>query len=350
MKAKCKVIIAGVQGYTGNALMHLVDTHPYLEFSGVHSRLSDVELYQEMPSLQAKGIPVYHVDALIEIASKIDVIFLATPVDVSMTLVLALKDTGVMLVDLSGAFRLPEDMFNAFYGMSHTAPHFFQEATYGLSPWMNISAHRVVANPGCYATCALMALLPLIQHHLLDKNSIIIDAKSGVSGAGKGVNSALMFCEMANNFYPYKIGKHQHLPEIQQMLMSIGGYAPKIRLTTSMLPLVRGMSMSIYAKSSSNLPDKEISQAVFDAYQAAYSDYLLVKYHELGSPNDHDFLALNKVIHTPYCHIAYHIQEDDITLYTSIDNLLKGAASQAIENVNCAFKWPLHTGLLEEIL
>ncbi len=268
-----------------------------------------------------------------------------------MEIAAALSDTDIIIIDLSGAFRLPEDQFINWYGIPHTAPQLINKACYGLSPWVTTQAnYRLIANPGCYATCTLMPLLPLLRAKLLKPGPIIIDAKSGVSGSGKQINPDLMFCEIMNNFFPYKIGKHQHIPEIKKTLYDIAGKEVDIRLTTSILPIVRGISLTIYADAAvSFTSDEAISAAIASALQTAYQGYCLIHYKEVGKASaaeDQFILSLKNVVHTPNCHIGYFVKEGQITVFASIDNLLKGAASQAIENVNAIYQLPLQTGLL----
>lgn len=195
-----------------------------------------------------------------------------------------------------------------------------------------------------------MSLIPLIKAKLIKSDQIIIDAKSGVSGSGKQANPELMFCEISNNFFPYKMGKHQHTPEIKKWLYELAGEAADIRLTTSILPIVRGISMTIYAQANASFSsDEAIADAINDALQTAYQDYPLLTYQEVGktTPNEDEFiLSLKSVVQTPNTHIGYFVKEGLITLFSSIDNLLKGAASQAIENINAIYQLPVQTGLL----
>jgi N-acetyl-gamma-glutamyl-phosphate reductase len=337
MSKKYNVIIAGAQGYIGRELVDLVGKHPYLQLVAVHCRAEKtVQDYKN-----------YSLAEIISNSSQIDILFLATPAEVSMEIVAALAETQILLIDLSGAFRLPAEQFLEWYGINHLATKLINEACYGLSPWVKTQAdHRLIANPGCYAACALMSLIPLLKANLIKADSIIIDAKSGVSGAGKQSNPDLMFCEIANNFYPYKIGKHQHTPEIENALYKLSGKQAKIRLTTSLLPIVRGIAMTIYTEAEASLAtDEAISAAVKEAYQAAYQDYPLVIYKEIGKSDDQYILSLKNVIQTPKSHIGYFVKEGQITIFSCIDNLLKGAASQAIENMNAHYQLPPQTGL-----
>ncbi|MGQ3887572.1 N-acetyl-gamma-glutamyl-phosphate reductase [Legionella sp. CNM-1927-20] len=343
------VAIAGIQGYSGQVLVQLVKCHPYLNLVAAFSRQTQVELHQQLPALKLQNIPVYSYEDIKLCIAQIDVLFLATPAQVSIEIAAALFDNAIRIIDLSGGFRLPEEQFLTWYGLKHAASFLIDKACYGLTPWITSQpTHQLIANPGCYATGALMSLLPLLKADVLNQNTIIIDAKSGVSGSGKQTNPHLMFCEMANNFLPYKIGSHQHIPEIKSALTAVGGKDVTLRLTTSLLPLVRGIAMTIYGEAHAGLTDTEISQTVAQAYQDAYQNYPFVYYQALGqkSADNQSILALNQVIGTPHCHIGYFVQDGQITLFTSLDNLLKGAASQAIENLNAAFSLPLSTGLL----
>lgn len=355
MKNKIKVVISGVQGYIGNELLRLVTEHDYLQLVAVQSRQSKQDLYQLFPQLVIQHIPVYTLDEMLEQASMMDVLLLATPADASIEIALAFADKGIKIIDLSGAFRLPAEQFEQWYGFKHKASELIEKACYGLTPWMKQQAHySLIANPGCYASCALMSLLPLIAANIINPKNLIIDAKSGVSGSGKQMNADLMFCEIANNFYPYKLGKHQHTPEINKAIYDMTANRVNIRLTTSLLPVVRGISMTLYCEASPGLgSDGDIAKAVAQAYAQAYQGYELVKCQQVGiqSPaQEKAILSLNQVTHTPNCHIGYLIKEGYITLFSSLDNLLKGAASQAIENINALYQLPLMTGLGNAIL
>lgn len=351
MSKKYNVVISGIQGYVGQELLGLVNLHPYLQLAAVHSQREKDELYQLMPQLLKQAIPVYSTQEIKQNLSQIDILLLATPVRASMEIVAALASSTVIIIDLSAAFRLPEEQFLEWYGIPHEAPQYINEACYGLTPWeKQQSNYQLIANPGCYASCALMSLMPLLTANIIKDDGIIIDAKSGVSGSGKQLNPDLMFCEIANNFYPYKIGKHQHTPEIKKALDKISNKSTSLRLTTSLLPIIRGISMSIYTELNSGFSsDSAISTAINNAFVNAYHDYPLLHFSEIGndnSINDRFILSLKNVIQTPNTHLGYYVKHGQITLYSCIDNLLKGAASQAIENINAIYQLPLQTGLL----
>lgn len=345
------IIIGGVQGYVGRELLRLVLQHPYLHLTGILARKSQQELYQELPAIADLNIPVLTTDDMLKPNVVCDVLLLATPTESSMEWAALFNKCSFKIIDLSGAFRLSADEFNHWYAMPHTAPDLLADAQYGLSPWNNdaIKNQSLLANPGCYATCALMALIPLLKNNIIKSSDIIIDAKSGVSGAGKKAHDDLMFCEITENFFPYKIGKHQHIPEINKALAQFTDQSCNVTLITHLLPINRGISMSIYADADAQfVSEKEISVAIQAAYESGYTNYPLVKFAEINAGNaqqDKFLLSLKSVVGTSETHIAYFVQGKKIFIFATIDNLLKGAASQAIENINAMQQWPIETGL-----
>lgn len=351
-----KVGVIGANGYTGRELCRLLLSHPKVNLSAVFTRDVTWALQDELPETGAADIPSYLLDDLDHYVSQLDVVFLATPVEISMDLVAKLAAYNLVIIDLSGAFRLPQESFEIAYAMPHSAPKFIESACYGLSPWWHknqLSAEvTLIANPGCYATCALMALLPVLQTNLLKPASIIIDAKSGVSGAGRKAANNLLYCEIQDNFFPYKIGKHQHQPEIAYSIKQTTNVECSPLLTTHLLPLKRGISMSIYGSLTQSHQLKstgEVGALINLAYQRAYENYPLIRYGALDDPdaaNNQRLLALSQVIGSARTHIGYHIEGDRVVIFASLDNLMKGAASQAIENFNIVHGLPIETGLL----
>lgn len=349
MSSHAKVVICGAKGYAGQALVKGVIAHPALQLVGVGARQSSQELYEAVPLLAQHHIPIMPIEELNQQLAGVDIVLLATPPEVSMALVSLLTAQAVTIIDLSGAFRLAADEFEQWYGLKHKIPSALADAQYGLSPWHKIKA-GLVANPGCYATCALMSLIPLLKENIIQGQSIIIDAKSGVSGAGKKANVDLMYHEMSNNFFPYKVGGHQHVPEINHALTHHGQQTCQVILTTHMLPINSGVAMSIYADVKNDaLSDQEIAHAIAAAYTKAYQDYPLVVHHEINQgqlAKDKFILSIKSVVGSAKTHIGYFVQHGKVFVFASLDNLLKGAASQAIENINALLNLPLATGLL----
>lgn len=319
MRNQTTVAVCGVRGYVGRELLALIENHPYLCLS--------------------ENIT----------GPDVKVLILATPPEVSMDLIRQYHHDELKIIDMSGAMRLPADEFQQWYGIPHQCDEILASTQYGLSPWNLKHDHAVVANPGCYATAALMTLIPLIQANVINTCNIIIDAKSGVSGAGKKLQENLMFCEMSENFFPYKIGKHQHIPEIKMGLKQVTNQSCQLTFVSHMLPLSRGISMSIYADANEKFTaDPVISAAIAAAYHAAYQNYPLVKWGAINTDHpeqDRQLLSLKTVVNTPETHIGFYVENHKVYLFASIDNLLKGAASQAIENINALCNLPVQTGL-----
>ncbi len=351
MKKQINICIGGVKGYVGAALLKLIGQHPYLHLSAILVKDSASHHDIAMPLASLNDVAMYTIDELLQNNDAIDILLLATPPEVSIEIVSLLRDSQIKIIDLSGAFRLSQDELSQWYGISHDIPELIQGAPYGLSPWgyKNLSQHTVIANPGCYPTCTLLSLIPLLQHQVIESDNIIIDAKSGVSGAGKKTNPDLMFCEMSENFLPYKIGKHQHIPEIKKALLTYTDKECDITFITNLLPIKRGIAMSIYANANPDFKsDNDITEAITNVYQAAYRDYPLIKYGELNtanSTNDTFLLSIKNVVKTPNMHIGFFVENGKIMLFSTIDNLLKGAASQAVENINALYDFPIYTGL-----
>lgn len=334
-----QAVVCGSRGYVGQELVRLVQQHPALSLYGVHSRTQqdDADACLSLQQLEDQ-------------IDSVDILLLATPVDVSMQMVKKFSAKDVFIIDLSGAFRLPLDLFQQWYGVTHSVPECISQANYGLHPWnQQIGQSNLVANPGCYATSVLMALIPLLKQNLIQADDIIIDAKSGVSGAGKKERSDLMFAEMNNNFFSYKVGKHQHVPEIQQCLNQYTATESQLHMTTHMLPIFRGIASTIYVKAQDkNANDDEILNQIAIAYKKAYHEYPLIAYHPLQNGGEGEYTALKKVIGTAKTQIGYFVKDARIILFSNIDNLLKGAASQAIENINVKYDLPIAMGLINE--
>ena len=317
--SKVNVGILGATGYAGMELVRLVGQHPCLnliEHTGRFGELSNL-------------------------TDQIDVLLLATPADVSIEIIQKIRQLPIKIIDLSGAFRLPKHELHAWYGLEQPIDELAGGVHYGLSPWnmKNSAEHPIVANPGCYATAALMSLIPLLAGDIIKPGNIIIDAKSGTSGAGKNGFGNSACSEMIENFLPYKVGKHQHVPEIKNALRKITGKECDITLVTHMLPIARGIAMTIYA-------DLNDESGVAGAYDKAYRNYPLVDAKAVDDSDNQD-LYLKNVVGTAKTQIRYFIDQGKIIVFSYIDNLLKGAASQAIENVNAHYEFPAHLGLLE---
>lgn len=305
--ALTRAAILGATGYAGVELEKILRRHPHVELTAAFSSTS------------------FSLESLL--ASGAEVVFLATPNEASADLVPQLLDAGLKVIDLSGAFRLGEpSLYPSWYGFEHARPELLGEAVYGLPEWCNgeLKEARLVANPGCYPTSILLALRPLT--YLLDRSQpVICDSKSGVSGAGKKSDLAYSFSELFGNFKAYGVGQHRHEPEIRQGLHL--GERTTLVFVPHLLPTVRGIYSTMHVGFAQPVSAEEVTQLYADVYANAP----FVRVLPAGQVPE-----LKDVVNTPYCEIGFTLlQGGRRAVVTSvIDNLLKGAASQAVQNFN----------------
>jgi N-acetyl-gamma-glutamyl-phosphate reductase len=332
---KLSVSVVGARGYTGLELVKILLQHPMLNLS--HSfATTEFNLSDEILDAKVSNIKCLPQSELL--LNLTDIVFLATPADVSLKLAPLIIQKKKKVIDLSGAFRLKKNDYSQWYKMQHTERELLTKAHYGLVPFagpMN-SETQLVSNPGCYSTAISMALIPLIQKNLISLDSLVIDAKSGTTGAGKKPAENILFSEVDGDCLPYRVGHHQHLPEIQEAIESFAGQSIDPHFATHLLPTKRGIIASLYAQTSA----KDINE-ITSAFAEAFKDYPFVRFGTEISK----LASLNKVVHTPYTHISYELVGSKLYLFSCIDNLLKGAASQAIENLNRMMDWPVSLGL-----
>lgn len=342
MEGKLRAAIVGSTGYGGVELIRLLQSHPKVEITSVISSSSaGVPIEEGFPHLT--GIVERNLDGVEagEIASRADVVFTATPSGVSAKLVPQLLDAGLKVVDLSGDFRLRDGAeYEQWY--KHPAPDdiYLQKAVYGLSEVYGERAAGVdfISNPGCYPTATLLGLIPAIEAGWIKPESIIVDAKSGVSGAGRGTSLTVHYAEINENFKAYKINKHQHIPEIEQVLTDIAGEKVTITFTTHLVPMTRGIMATIYA----GMNDKYSEQDFVDLYRKYYSGRPYVRIRNAGI-----FPATKEVSGSNYCDIGFatDARTGRVTIVSVIDNIVKGAAGQAIQNLNLMMGWEETLGL-----
>lgn len=318
--SKISVAVVGGSGYSGQELIRLLKQHPAVELKGIFN------------SQTAENLK----------PADYQMVFLATPAEVSVELGAKIIKAGTSVIDLSGAFRLEESQYPQWYNMVHSASTLLDHAHYGLVPWMKPKSDRpvLVSNPGCYATAILMGVLPLLKMDLIEVNSLVIDAKSGTTGAGKKAVESQLFSEVDGECLPYKVGTHQHLPEIKRFAKVIAATSMDPFLTTSLLPTRRGIIAGLYAR----LKPGKSSAEVEAAFKEFYGNYPLVEIL--------DSAKLKKVVGTAQTHLSFKVVGEKLYLFSCIDNLLKGAASQAVENFNLIHNFPVTTGLehLEAII
>jgi len=313
-----KAAVAGATGYAGAELSTILKRHPHAELVAEFSSES------------------FSLDALK--ASNAEVVFLATPNEVSAEVAPKVLDLGMKVVDLSGAFRLRQaGLYPKWYGFDHTRPELLDEAAYGLTEWCNgeLKKARLVANPGCYPTSILLALRPLA--YLIDREQpLIIDAKSGVSGAGKKSDLAYSFAELFGNFKAYGVGSHRHEPEIRQGL-HLGDKATLV-FVAHLLPCVRGILSTMHVGFTHAVSDEDIAHL----YEKTYANAPFVKILKPGQLPE-----LKDVVNTPRADIGWKLMQGGrrAVIVSVIDNLLKGAASQAVQNFNRMYGFPETEGL-----
>jgi N-acetyl-gamma-glutamyl-phosphate reductase len=328
-----KVGIVGGTGYTGVELLRLLVLHPQVELRVITSRAdAGTPVNQMFPSLRGYlDIAFSHPDSAH--LEQCDVVFFATPNGIAMQQTRALLEAGVRVIDLAADFRIKDvQLWEKWYGMSHACPDLIESAVYGL-PEVNrdkIKQARLVANPGCYPTAVQLGFFPLIEAGLVDTGSLIADAKSGVSGAGRKAEIGSLFSEAADNFKAYGVSGHRHLPEIRQGLSLVAKHDVGLTFVPHLTPLIRGIHATLYAKLRKDVD----LQALFEK---RYADEPFVDVMPAGSqPETRSVRGSNR------CRIAVYRPQggDTVVVLSVIDNLVKGAAGQAIQNMNIMFGLP----------
>lgn len=335
-----KAGVIGATGYTGVELLRLLSAHAEVEIAVASSRSEKGRAISDLfPSLRG-AINLAFVEPDNNSLKDCDVVFFATPNGVAMHGAEALLNAGCKVIDLSADFRLKDaDLWSTWYGEEHGSPHLLQEAVYGL-PEMNredIRAAKLLANPGCYPTAVQLGFLPLLENQLVEPASLIADAKSGVSGAGRKAALATQYSEAADNFKAYSVAGHRHLPEIRQSLQTVSEETLELVFVPHLTPMIRGIHATLYA----TLKDTGVDlQQVFED---RYRDEPFVDVMGAGSHP-----ATSSVRGSNFCRLAcYRPQEGNTVVILAVeDNLVKGAAGQAIQNMNIMFGLPETTGLL----
>ncbi len=333
-----KIGIVGGTGYTGVELLRLLADHPETRVEVITSRSNaGTPVADVFPNLRGK-FDIQFSEPDVESYQNCDLVFFATPNGVAMGQAKALLDKGIKLIDLAADFRMQDiETWEKWYGEAHACPSLVEQAVYGL-PELNrdaIKTASLVANPGCYPTAVILALLPLLKNGLIEPSSIIADCKSGVSGAGRNANIATTYSELSESVKAYAVTGHRHLPEIRQILQSINNEAELVFIP-HLMPMIRGLHATVYA--DANNTDTNIQQ-VFENF---YRDEPFVDVMPAGShPETRSVKGAN------HCRIAVHYLDTSkkYVVLAVIDNLVKGAAGQAIQNMNLMFGLNETTGL-----
>lgn len=325
--------IIGGTGYTGMELLRLIDVHPNVSATQITSRgEAGKSVCDLFPSLQGHT-ELFFIDPDSADLTQCDVVFSAAPNGVAMNHARSLLDAGVKFIDLSADFRIKDvNVWSEWYGMEHACPELIDIAVYGL-PEVNrdqIRSAQLVANPGCYPTAIQLGFLPLIENDLVELDSLIADAKSGVSGAGRNGNLATSFCEVADSFKAYAASGHRHLPEIKQGLSELSGNPVDLVFTPHLLPLIRGIHATLYGRLNDKGAAMSLSE-IQSLYQSRFEAEPFVDILAEGAHPD-----TRSVRGSNHCRIAVHRQQNGkmISILSVEDNLVKGAAGQAIQNMN----------------
>lgn len=334
--------VFGASGYSGGELVRILSRHPSVQLSQVFAGSSAGMLVSDVHAWAPEAMLATRFEAF-DSSDEIDaeICFLALPHGEAMELAPALLDQGKIVIDLSGDHRLQDTaLYEKFYKRPQTSGAILPEAVYGLPEWNQeaIANARFIANPGCYATSVILALAPLLAEGAIEPNSIIVNSMSGVSGAGRKAAVELSFAEVNENVKAYRIGDHQHIPEIETVLGGISGQEVKITFTPHLIPITRGIYTTICATLSNPISEIELHQT----FQNHYTEKPFVRYSPARIPE------IRRVTSTNFVDITAQLlpERNQVIIISTLDNLVKGAAGQAVQNMNILCGFPETEGLL----
>jgi N-acetyl-gamma-glutamyl-phosphate reductase len=348
--------VVGATGYAGEELISILLRHSEVRITNLSAKVDKAQPIEEIfPKLKGKISLVCAEPDLKKIIAGCDLVFLALPHTISMEIAPTLLRAGKKVIDLSADYRLNDTKtYTQFYQTKHKDEINLSRAVYGLPELYRakIKNAQLIANPGCYPTASILALAPLTAFNLVDLDSIIIDAKSGVTGAGKKIVENFLFSEINEDFKAYKVNMHQHMPEINQELSKLAAKLIKVTFVPHLLPLKRGILETIYVKKNQPAFAKKLRRVVrrnlseggqnlITLYRKFYKKEPFVRIRDRG-----DFPRLKDVVGTNFCDIGIMESHDTIIIIAAIDNLLKGASGQAVQNMNIMYKLPEYSALL----
>ncbi|GEL08256.1 N-acetyl-gamma-glutamyl-phosphate reductase [Salisediminibacterium halotolerans] len=322
--------IVGSTGYGALELVRLLQFHPHIEITSLVSQSHEGEhiadMYPHMNGFTFEPFSSFQFETL----KTLDIVFFATPAGIAKNDAPALIKAGVYVVDLSGDFRLHKSDYENWYQQTAAADEFLTEAEYGL-PELNrdkLQEAALCSNPGCFATSALLGLLPAANSSWINPDSVTVDGKTGLSGAGRTPSAKTHFSETNENTMPYKIGKHQHIPEIERYLMQSSEAEWTIQMSTHLIPMTRGLLCSMYAGQTDK---SRTTEEWIDKYREFYRGHPFVRIHPYEQ-----MPATKFVLGSNYCDIGIHVDQRTkrVAVFSALDNLMKGASGQAIQNAN----------------
>ncbi|MDT3699467.1 MAG: N-acetyl-gamma-glutamyl-phosphate reductase [Thermincola sp.] len=337
-----KVGVIGATGYTGVELVRLLARHPGVEIVGLTSQTYNEQSFGSVfPSAVNFSELVLEPQDAEDLAQRCDVIYTALPHGVSMDVVEIVANKGKKVIDLGADYRFDEvAVYEEWYRVQHKTPQLAVEAVYGLPELYRdrISRTNVIGNPGCYPTSVILGLAPLLKNGLIDPATIIADSKSGASGAGRGLNLAFHYSECNENFKAYNIGAHRHTPEIEQELGKLAGQKLTISFTPHLVPMTRGILSTIYV----SLKEPGTTGDLLNLYNEFYQDDYFVRIHPQGQ-----YPQTKWVYGSNFCDIGLTVdaRTGRVVVVSAIDNLVKGASGQAVQNMNIMFGLPEKTGI-----
>jgi len=338
---KIKIAIVGGTGYTGVELLRLLANHPNAELVAITSRSEEgVKVADMFPNLRGFFDIAFSVPD-VEQLKKCDLVFFATPHGVAMSMTPELIASGVRVIDLAADFRIEDmEVWESWYGMKHTCPEIMTEVVYGLPEVYReqIKVAKVVANPGCYPTAVQLGYQPLLKAGLIDVSDLIADGKSGVSGAGRGAKVGSLAAETSEGFKAYGVNGHRHQPEMKQGLESMAGEPVGLTFVPHLIPMIRGIETTLYANLTMQINASEL-QNLFEDF---YKDEPFVDVMPMGSMPDTRMVKGSNMLRMAVYQPA---GTKKIVVTSVIDNLVKGAAGQAIQNMNIMFELPETTGV-----
>ncbi|MFP4255550.1 MAG: N-acetyl-gamma-glutamyl-phosphate reductase [Desulfobacterales bacterium] len=325
-----RAAVAGATGYAGAELVRILSGHPGVVLTVLTSRqyagVPFDRIYPAMTGIITRECETFEAESVCE---RADVVFTALPHKLPMEIIPGILDRGCKVVDLSADFRFRDPVLYEAAYQPHAAKELLSGSVYGLSEVFadEIAEANLVGNPGCYPTSVLLGLIPLIKAGMIDTSTIIADSKSGVSGAGRSPSLTTLYCEAGESFKAYKVAAHRHEPEMEQILGRIAGKDVNISFVPHLVPMIRGMETTIYASLLKDAGD----EAVRECLTAYYRGRRFIRITENGRPPD-----TRDVRGTNYCDIGFVIDRDNqrLILMSVIDNLVKGAAGQAVQNMN----------------
>ena len=337
-----KAAVLGATGYAGIELVRLLTSHPEvsIEILGSHTfagqKISDV--YKNFNHVLEKECEELDLDKV----GACDVAFTALPHGASKSVIPSLLEKGLKVIDLSGDYRYDDvAVYEKWYGEKHSSPELLKESVYGLPELHRdkIKNARLIANPGCYPTCSFLSIYPLAKAGLIDMKSVIVDAKSGTSGAGRGAKVANLYCEVNESIKAYGVATHRHTPEIEEQLSYASGQEAVINFTPHLVPMNRGILVTAYANLVKDVTEEEIRKI----YEDAYKDEQFVRFLNAGVCPETRWVEGSNYVDV---NVKVDERTHRVIMMGAMDNLVKGAAGQAVQNMNLIFGLPETEGLL----